>query len=156
MSTPDVLDLLVEQKDIISEAEEVTNRMLDAPAEELPELIALRGRLLEKAVEAEERIRKAAQGDKRLLEAADCSCEISELAEEHIGVFEAALRVKAAVNRICRLETDVLNRLNSEKEMALTKIEALNKSGNSVAANYKQAVQTGYPQDTFPQRSRAL
>jgi len=146
LNTSDITELLVAQKDTFSEVEEVTDRLLFAPAEELTELVAIRGKLLQRAIKTEEEIRAAACGNENLLEALSYSCNVSELTEELAGVFEAALRVKAAVNRVSKMETDVLDRVRSERDLALEQIKALNKSSNSVAANYKQAVRTGFPQ----------
>lgn len=134
------------QREIFSDVEELTDHMISAPAEELPALTARRGELLRRAVEAGEKIRMAACGDPGLLAAAGCSCDVSDLPAELAGVFEAALRVRAAANRIRGMEADVLDRMTSERDSALRKLEAMNQSGHRVAADYKRAVRTGFPQ----------
>jgi len=152
-NTSDIISLLVTQKDTFLRVEEITDLLLSAPSQELPELVSARGKLIESAIKTEEELHAAACGDENLLEVLSCSCSISELSEELTEVFEAALRVRATVNRISKMETGVLDRVRSERDMALEKIEALNKSGNSVAAKYKQAVRTAFPQSYMQGRT---
>jgi len=147
--TSEIIKLLATQKELFSQVEEITNQMLFSPADELSDLIAARGNLLQGAVKTEEELRVTVSNDESLLETIRCRCDVSNLTEELAGIFEAALRVRAAINRISKLDADVLNRVKSERDMALEQIEALNGSSNSIAANYKQAVQTGFPQNLF-------
>lgn len=155
-NTSAIIKLLGAQKDVFSLVEDTTNQMLFEPAETLTDLITIRGTLLEKAVKIEDDIRLAANDDKYLFEVISCRCDMSALSEEFVGLFKAALSVKAALNRIRKSEADVLERVNDEKNTALMQIEALNKSSNSVAANYKHAVQTGFPQNFFQEKTRSV
>lgn len=152
----DLIRLLDAQRQALDGVEELTNRMLFSPVGELMELIQARGGLLHRAADIKEQIRAAACGDERLLEAVRCSCDVTRLDGESAKLFEAALRVRAAVNRICRLEADVLDRVRGERGAARESLEALNNSGSYIAADYKRAVQTGFPQGSYQERARTV
>jgi len=141
-----IIGLLETQRGVFSDIEEITRRMLDEDIENFSPLLEERGKLLEKAVSIEEEIRLISHEDQRIGDVLGNRCDMTAIPDDLAKVFEASMRVKAIINRIKNMEEDIRLRMEAEREAILKKIESLNVSSNSVAGNYKRAVQTGFPQ----------
>lgn len=142
-----IIELLGEQGRVFEEVEDITNRIISEQIEELPQLLALRGELLERALLIKEEIDKACTNQPGLEDMLRCACDMSSLSDEDAMVFEASIRVRATVNRICKKDAEVYSRIEREKSSILEYLETLNSSINSVAESYKRAVQTGFPEN---------
>lgn len=149
MEFSEILSLLASQHDDFVQAEKLTEQILYAPAEDFPNLIDQRGTFLEHAVLTENQLKQAGSGEERLRGVLDGSAEPGALSPELREIYEASLRVKAALCRIHRLEPQVVTRMENERAEALSHLEELNASGNSTAAAYSHALRTAVPSASF-------
>lgn len=144
-----IVELLKKQGNIFAEVEDITNKIVYEQIDNLPSLLEQRGELLEKSVLIKEEIDKVATNEPGVEDVLRCNCDIWDLSDEETMVFEAIMRVRATVNRISKMDSEVYFRIEKEKSSILEHIKQLNNSGNSVAENYKRAVQTGFPKTRF-------
>jgi hypothetical protein len=141
----ELLELLYEKKRLFAEVESITNEMATAPLEQLEELLDTRGRLLEQA----KAVTDKADGlplDEGVRSVLKGNCDMTKLEGDMALIYEAAMSVRAVVNRIVQNESTVTMRLESEKEALRSKIEAINASSNSVAETYERSLATGLSQ----------
>ena len=148
--------LLEEKKNVLSEIERVSDEMKYAKAEELIELFAQRGELLESAKAFGEKIDALAIGNEPLMAALKNSCEPAALSAELAEIFDESLRAKAVANRILHEEEGIKEHIQSERDELLVKIENLNSGGASVAGSYRRSVKTGVMQNQFNRRSKTI
>lgn len=156
MDNDEILSLLAAQSGNLSNVEKLTEEILYAPADDFPDLIDRRGSFLEKAVLAENALKKAGAENETLRTVLNGSAEPGSLSEELKRVYEASLRVKAVLCRIRRLEPQVVTRMENERAEALSHLEELNVSSNSVAASYSRALQTAVPPASFTGGARSI
>ena len=142
-------ELLNEKKRLFLEVENTTGQMVTAPFEQLAELLETRGGFLEQAKTVGEEISAIAAGDEVLKGVIRGDCDMTKLDGGLAEIYEAALAVRAVVNRIMKNEGTVILRLESEKEALRSKIEAINASSNSVAESYERSVATGLTQASY-------
>lgn len=143
-----IVKLLGEQGKVFAEVEDITNKIIYEQIDKLPQLLEHRGKLLERATLIKKEIDKVAD-EPGVMDILRCNCDISNLSYEETAVFEAIMRVRATANRISKMDSEVFSRIEKEKNSILEHIKQLNNSGNSVAENYKRAVQTGFPKTHF-------
>ena len=151
-----LVTLLVEKRDIFLKVEELSNMMLTSPIEEILDIQADRGQLLQQAVKVQDEINKEVSIDKSVKDILNNSCDMSNLSENMARLYEASMRVKAVINRINNLEVDLRTRLEGERSDILDKLESMNKSSNSVAGNYKRSVQMGVPQISLFEKEKSV
>ena len=142
MDNNEILSLLAAQYSDLSNVEKRTEEILYAPADDFPDLINRRGSFLEKAVLAENTLKKAGAENEMIRTVLNGSVEPGSLSEELKRIYEASLRVKAVLCRIRQMEPRVVTRMENERAEALSHLEELNVSSNSVAASYSRALQT--------------
>lgn len=149
MDNNEILSLLAAQYSDLSNVEKRTEEILYAPADDFPDLINRRGSFLEKAVLAENTLKKAGAENEMIRTVLNGSVEPGSLSEELKRIYEASLRVKAVLCRIRQMEPRVVTRMENERAEALNHLEELNVSSNSVAASYSRALQTAVPPAGF-------
>lgn len=142
VNSEEILSLLAEELVQLSQVEKLTEEVLYAPSDDFPDIITERGNFLNKAVLAENRLKKITAGNDTLRGVLSGQADLSKLTPEMRNVFEASLRVKATLCRIKRLEPPVITRMENERAEALSHIEELNHSSGAIAGNYKAAVRT--------------
>lgn len=148
--------LLNEKKGVLAEIEQVSSRMKLADAQEIIELFAERGKLLESAQALTEQIRALSEGDEKLASAISNSAEPSALDGELLRIFEVSLGIKAVINRVLHEEEGIKEHIQTERDGLLEKIEGLNASSSAVAAGYRRSVQTGVSQSRLQGRSKSI
>lgn len=144
-----IIELIGKQRIVFEEVEDITNKIIYEQIEEFPQLMEKREELLKKSLLIKEEINKVAAIEPGVLNVLSLNCDISRLSDENAMVFEALMRVRATANRINRMDSEVYSRIEREKSSILEYIETLNSSGNSVAENYKRAVQTAFSGNRF-------
>ena len=148
--------LLEEKKNVLSEIERVSDEMKYAKAEELIELFAQRGELLESAKAFGEKIDALAIGNEPLTAALKNSCEPTSLSAGLGEIYDVSLRIKAIANRVLREEEGVKEHIQLERDSLLQKIEDLNSGSASVAGSYLRSVQTGVPQGQLGRKPKTI
>ena len=151
-----ILDLLKEKLEIFLTIEKLTNMMFTSSVDELSDILADRGDLLQKAVLIESEINKEVYDKACIKGVLNNTKDISKLSDELLKIYDASMRVKAVLNRLNKLEKDVQLRLENERDMILERIESMNSSSNSVAGNYKRTVQMGFPQFSLLDKEKSI
>ncbi len=149
MNISEILELLETERRELSSVENFTEQILYAPADDFIGLIAERGEYLTNAVLAENRLKEIAAQSEKLLAVLNGGADLESLDDEQRQVFEASLRVKSILCRIKRLEPRVVTRMENERAEALSHIEELNSSSNSVVASYSRALHTAVPRTSL-------
>lgn len=139
----ETIALLREQLALFLEVEDISDKIILKEPEELPQLLELRGELIEKASTIKKKIDTLCEAEPLLLDVLRAVGDMSNLSDESSRVYEASMRVRAAVNRISKMDAEVYLKIEREKNAALEQLEALNSSMKSVAESYRRAAQTG-------------
>jgi hypothetical protein len=140
-----VLQLLQEKGRLFHEVESLTGEIFAAPIDRINALLDTRGQVLEQIVEINERLRGFAGADAHLKSVLNCSLETDALTDETRTLFEEALRIRAAINRILKSEDNVRQRIENERSALLERIETMNSSSKTIADSYKRSVETAFP-----------
>ena len=150
------MQLLYRKEELFSEVEKITNEIYEAPVDIINALLETRGNALEQASEVNDKISALAEGDEYLKSVLNCTCNISDLSGEARELFEQALRVRAIANRVLKNEDCVRQRIESERDSLLGKIETLNRSSKTVAESYKRSVETALPHGLGEGKSKSI
>lgn len=137
-----ILALLAQKKTLFSEFESVTETMYCMQAEDLAAAMDQRGLLLEQVAELDRQLAACAAGREDIRAALAHSCGREDLAPQLAEIYDAALAVKAVVNRLIKNKDSIYLHLESEKQRIRAKMEELNSGGASVAERYHQSVLT--------------
>ncbi len=151
-----LMQLLCRKEELFSEVEKITNGIYEAPVDIINALLETRGNVLEQASEVSEKISALAEGNEYLKSVLNCACDVSDLSGEAKELFEQALRIRAIANRILKNEDCVRQRIESERDSLLGKIETLNRSSKTVAESYKRSVETALPHDFGDGKSKSI
>lgn len=149
MDKEKVLSLLSEEYSALSQLEKCTEALLEAPTDDFGDLLKERGSYLDRAVSAENHLKKLRAADEELSNVLTGNAELSRLTPEMKEVFEASLRVKATLCRVEHLKGPVIARMENERADALNHIEEINRSSGSIAGSYRAAVRTAMTNQTL-------
>ncbi len=141
-----VIKILEVKKAYFLDIESLTEKMKYAPVDELLEIFERRGKKLEQVAELDKELNAIAETELSLKSILSNAETPDGLDTEHAVIFRSSLDIKAAANRILKMEPEVRERVENERDILLEHIEEMNNSGNSVAASYKRSVQTGVSQ----------
>ncbi len=140
------LELLGEEKESLTQVEQLTERMLYAGAEELPQLMESRTAALQRARELRVAALEACAGFEELRAAVALADTRRGEGEEASRLRRASFAVRAVWNRIQLNDSAVREHLALEKQSIQEKIEALNAdAGAQVAGRYSMGVRTALP-----------
>lgn len=142
----EILKLLNEKKILFLEVEQITNDIMSAPVSDIAATLERRGKLLDSVVLLDQKISAFVGNDAVVRSVLNNTCDASSLSKEYSTLFEASLKIKAIVNRIRNSENGIKERITTERDNTLAKIERLNQSSVSVAEKYKRSLETGFPQ----------
>ena len=145
-----------EKRELFLRIEQVSERMREASADELAELFAERGELLEQVQALDENIKELAKGDESILAALANKSEPETLEGDQKKIFEASMKVKAIANRVANGELIIKEHIEAERDGLREKIEEMNVSSQSVAGSYMRSVKTGYPQSLLNKRPKII
>ena len=145
-----------EKRELFLRIEQVSERMREASADELAELFAERGELLEQVQALDENIKELAKGDESILAALANKSEPETLEGDLKKIFEASMKVKAIANRVANGELIIKEHIEAERDGLREKIEEMNASSQSVAGSYMRSVKTGYPQSLLNKRPKTI
>jgi hypothetical protein len=138
----EIVEMLRREKQLLCQAEKITEQMQTAPAEQLPSLTIHRGRFLEEAHRLHEQEQLACRKDALLRAALDNTAQPPELTPPLLAVYEAAMSVKAAIQRIRNNSGPAADRLAHEKGELQKKLDALNTDAAKTASRYARVVRT--------------
>ena len=102
-----ILALLAQKKTLFSEFENVTETMYCMQAEDLAAAMDQRGLLLEQVAELDRQLAACAAGREDIRAALAHSCGREGLAPQLAEIYDAALAVKAVVNRLIKNKDSV-------------------------------------------------
>ena len=152
----EIKQLLSEKEMLFIEVEKITDDIFEAPVDIINELLETRGIALEQVNKIDEKLNPLVEGDEHLKSVLNCSCDISALSGEMKELFEKALRNKAIVNRIIKNQDSIRQKIESERDSLLQKIEIMNCSSKTVAESYKRSVDTALPQGFGGTRNKTV
>ncbi len=151
-----VLQLLQEKGRLFYEVEAITGEIFAAPIDKINPLLDMRGQVLEQIVVINDSLRAFAEADAHLKSVLNCNLEVDTLTDETRTLFEEALRIKAAINRILISENIVRQRVENEKSALLDRIEILNSSSKTIVERYKRSVETAFSSDFDGGRNQSI
>ena len=140
-----VLQLLQEKGRLFHGVEALTDEIFAASIDRINPLLDERGQILEQIAGINEKLRCFAGADAQLKSVLNCSLEADALTDETRVLFEEALRIRAAINRILKSEDNVRQRIENERTALMERIETMNSSSKTIADSYKRSVETAIP-----------
>lgn len=140
--TNEILLILSQKKELFQQFAVQADEICQVPMEEMEEHMAKRQEIIEKLQELDKQMEalceSAGQGTD---DAVHNRCDRSGLTPELGMIFDASMAVKAIVSRIVAFEPMVKDRIETEKELLMEKIESINTGALAAAKRYSPTMQ---------------
>jgi malic enzyme len=150
-----ILERMQREKQMLLQAEQITEEMQTAPGEELAALTARRGRFIEEASRLHEEERRLCAGDPLLLAAWSNAADPEKLSPGSRQIYDASLAVKAVANRIRRNSEPARRHLEQEQKILKDKLDELNSSPAKAIEKYVHVLRGGTP-GSYPGRDTKI
>lgn len=133
-----ILEYLKREKELLLEAEKLTEEMQTAAAEDLPGIVVRRGRFLDAAVNLREKEKEICAVQGGWMQAWDNTASPEKLSADARQIYEASFAVKGVANRIRSGSEVGYHRLQEEKQALREKLDSMDSGRTRTIERYKQ------------------